>query len=332
LFGSGKTSTAAKLARWYQTRGLRPALVCCDTARPAAYEQLQQLATQIGVPFYGEKMERNSATILRNALKNIKADVLIVDSSGRNALDPELIAEIKELDKILNPDERILVLPADIGQAAKTQAAAFQSALGITNIILTKLDATAKGGGALAACHATGAKIQFVTTGEKPDAIELYDPPRFVGRLIGMSDLETLLERAAAVAKPAVAEKIVSAKFDLNDFVEQMEATQQIGPFGQIAEMLGIGKKIPKELLEQQQAKIKKWKHILNSMTPTERSNPDIIDSARISRIARGSGVQEAEVRDLLAQYNKTKKMIKKLGITRTRGRDLAKLLKGFGM
>src|SRR3989338_302144 len=149
LFGSGKTTTAAKLARFYQKHGLKPVLVCCDTVRPAAFEQLEQLAERIDVPFYGEKGEKNSNKVLQNALKKISGDVLIIDSSGRSALDKELVDEIKQLNSTLQPDEKILVIPADIGQAAKQQANAFHEALQITDVIVTKLDATAKGGGAL---------------------------------------------------------------------------------------------------------------------------------------------------------------------------------------
>lgn len=161
--------------------------------------------------------------ILKNALKQLKSDVFIVDSSGRDALDPALVKEIQELNLLLNPDERVLVLPADIGQAARAQAEAFQKALGITDVIITKLDATAKGGGALTACYATGAHVRFVTVGETVEDLEQYDPKRFVARLLGMPDLATLVEKAQAVAKPELAEKILKAEFDMDDFIAQME-------------------------------------------------------------------------------------------------------------
>jgi len=334
LFGSGKTSTAAKLARFYQKKGLRPGLVCCDTYRPAAYEQLQQLAAKIDVPFYGEKGEKNSTTVLKNALKKIKCDVLIVDSSGRDALDPSLVKEIQELNLILNPDEKILVLPADIGQAARVQAEAFQKALGITDVIVTKLDATAKGGGALTACYMTGAKVRFVTVGETAEDLESYDPKKFVARLIGMPDLETLLEKAQAVAKPELAEKIIKAEFDLDDFIQQIEAMQQMGPLTGILDMLGLGGKIPKDLLEIQQGKMKKWKFMMQSMTKAEKANPDVIDAPRVKRISRGSGCSEAEVRELITNYNKIKKMTKQLGLGKGMGAlkrgNLGRMFGGF--
>jgi len=330
LFGSGKTSTAAKLARYYQKRGLRPALVCCDTVRPAAFEQVQQLANSIDIPFYGEKGEKNSAIVLKNSLKKIKTDIIIVDSSGRDALDKDLINEIKELNDILKPDEKILVLPADIGQAAKQQAEAFQKALSITDVIVTKMDATAKGGGALTACYETGAKVKFIAIGETPNDLEVYDPPKFVARLIGLPDLETLLEKAKAVGDEKLAKKIIKADFDLNDFYQQMESMQQVGPLSSIADMLGIGSRISKDALAVQQEKIKKWKHILNSMTPAERADPDIIDQQRVRRIARGCGYSESDVRELMNNYNKTKKMIKQISPGKMRPGDINKLMKGF--
>ncbi|MBI5061296.1 MAG: signal recognition particle receptor subunit alpha [Candidatus Aenigmarchaeota archaeon] len=324
------TSTAAKLARFYKKKGLRPALVACDTVRPAAFEQLQQLSKSIDVPFFGEKGESDSSKVLKDAIKKIKADVVIVDSSGRDALDNSLIKEIQRLNEILKPDEKILVLPADIGQVAKQQAAAFQSGLGITDVIVTKMDATAKGGGALTACYETGAKVKFITIGETPDDLEVYDPPKFVARLIGMPDIETLLEKAKAVADEGLAKKIIKADFDLNDFYQQMSSVQQMGPLSNIADMLGLGSRIPKDALASQQEKIKKWGPILKSMTPAERANPDIIDMRRVQRIARGSGCSEHDVKELLNNYNKTKKIMKQLSPGKMRQGDMNKFMRGF--
>jgi len=329
LFGSGKTSTAAKLARFYQKKGLKVGLVCCDTYRPAAYEQLEQLAKKIDAGFYGEKGEKNSSKVLTNGLKKLKNEILIVDSSGRDALDKDLIREIQDLDKILKSDEKILVIPADIGQAVKTQADAFHKALGITDIIVTKLDATAKGGGALTACRATGASVKFISIGETPNDLEIYDSKKFVARLIGMPDLETLLEKAKSVTTEEKAKKIIEADFTLLDFYDQMASMQQMGPLSQITDMLGMGGKIPKGMLEAQQEKIKKWKFILDSMTEEERKNPDVITPSRITRISRGSGTSESEVREFINQYHKTKKTIKKLGVGRMRRGDMSKLLRG---
>ncbi len=332
LFGSGKTSTAAKLARFYQKKGLKPALVCCDTARPAAYEQLQQLAQRIDVQFYGEKNEKDSSKILRNAMKNVKSDILIADSSGRSALDKELINEIKKMNDILMPDERILVLPADIGQAAKEQASAFHNALGITDVIITKLDATAKGGGALTACYETGAKVKFISVGETPEDLQAYDPEKFVARLLGMPDLETLLEKAKSVVDEKKAKKIVKGEFDLEDFVSQLESVRSMGPLSGLLDMMGLGKLGNKMPLDAQESKMKKWRHVLQSMTPQEKAEPDIISPSRIRRIARGSGCSEADVRELVSNYSKVRKMMKKLSPEKMKRGGMAGMFRQLGM
>jgi len=335
LFGSGKTTTAAKLARFYQKKGLKPALICCDVVRPAAYEQLQQLAEKLNVPFFGIKNETDSSKVLSEALKKIHADVIIVDSSGRNALDENLISEIKKLNEILKPDEKILVIPADIGQAAKEQSKKFNEALGITDVIVTKMDATAKGGGALTACNQTDAKVMFITTGETPDDIELYDPKRFVARLIGFPDLETLLEKVRSVTSEEKAEKILTGDFTLDDFVSQIGDIGKVGSFSQIIDMMGLGrltKKLGEQKLTEEEEKMKKWKHIVKSMTPEERANPDIINSSRIHRIAKGSGVDEHSVRELLANYNKIKKMMKKVSPGKLKRSGLGGLLRHLGI
>ena len=180
LFGSGKTSSACKIARFYQKKGMKVAVICADTYRPAAYEQLEQLAKKIDAGFYGEKGEKDAAKVVANGLKKVKGEVIIIDSAGRDALDGELVKEIKAIDSAMKPDEKILVIPADIGQAVKEQADAFHSILGITDIIVTKMDATAKGGGALTACRATGANVKFISIGETPNDLEVYDSKKFV--------------------------------------------------------------------------------------------------------------------------------------------------------
>ena len=334
LFGSGKTSSSAKLARFYQKKGLKPGLICCDTVRPAAFEQLQQLAEKINVPFFGIKNEKDSAKVLREGLRKINTEIIIVDSSGRNALDEELIDEIKKLNEILKPDEKILVIPADIGQAAKEQAEKFHEALNITDVLVTKMDATAKGGGALTACYQTGAKVKFITNGETPDDIELYDPEKFVARLIGFPDLETLLEKIRSVTDEKKAEKIISGDFTIEDFISQIDDIGKVGSFSQIMDMIGIGKltkKIGEKNLDVQQQKMKKWKDIVKSMTTEEKNNPEIINPSRIRRIAKGSGVSETDVRELLSNYKKIKKMIKTISPAKLKRGGIAGLLRQVG-
>lgn len=330
LYGSGKTSSACKLARFYQKKGLKPFLICCDTVRPAAYEQLQQLAKRIDVPFYGEKGEKDSSRVLKNGLKEVRGDIIIVDSSGRNALDNDLIDEIKKLNQILGADERILVIPSDIGQAARQQVGAFHDALGISDVIVTKLDATAKGGGALTACNLTGAKVKFIAVGETPEDLQQYDPEKFVARLIGFPDLETLLEKARSAVDEKSAKKMITGDFTMDEFMAQIESMQKMGSMSQILDMAGLSKVAKKGNVEEQEAKMKRWKYAIQGMTKEERDNPDIINSSRIRRIAAGSGTKEAEVRELLANYGKIKKMMKQFNPKKRGG--FGGLFRQFGM
>ncbi len=333
LYGSGKTSTAAKLARFYQKKGLKPFLICCDTARPAAFEQLQQLAGKIDVPFYGEKGEKVSLKILKNAVGQKHGDVIIVDSSGRNALDSSLIDEIKKLNQMLSPDERILVIPSDIGQAAKQQSHAFHDALGISDVIVTKLDATAKGGGALTACQLTGAKVKFITIGETTEDLQQYDPEKFVARLIGFPDLETLLEKARSVVDEKSAKKIMKGDFTMDDFLVQLDSIQKMGSMSQILDMAGLGKLATKKGdISEQEAKMKRWKYAIQSMTRQERENPETINSSCIRRIADGSGIKESEVRELLANYSKIKKMMKQISPGKLKRGGFGSLFRQFGL
>ncbi|MCD6368006.1 MAG: signal recognition particle protein [Candidatus Aenigmarchaeota archaeon] len=332
LFGSGKTTTAGKLALFYKKKGLKPCLIACDTFRPAAYEQLQQIGEQIGVPVFGDPNESNSSKVLEDSLKKAREyDVIIVDSSGRDALNEEMIDEIKSLNRILEPDEKLLVVPADLGQQAERQAKRFQEVLGITGVIITKMDGTAKGGGALSSCAATGAKVKFIGTGEKMDALELFDPERFISRLIGFGDLKTLLEKAKEVGAEETAKKIISGKYTLEEFYEQIEKIQGMGSFSQILSMIpglsSLKGRLPKDYMNLQEEKLKKFKYIMDSMTPEEKRNPDIINSSRIKRIANGSGCEESEVRELLKLYKQSKKAMKMI---KPGKRGLSGLLKQF--
>jgi len=334
LFGSGKTTTAGKLARFYQKKGLKPCLVGCDTTRPAAFEQLQQVGEKIGVPVFGDPSEKDSSKVLKEALKKTgKFDVVIVDSSGRDALNESMIDEIKKLNEILKPEETLLVIPAEIGQQAEKQAHAFKENLNITGVIVTRMDGTAKGGGALSACAVTGAPVKFIGTGEKFDAFERYNPERFVSRLIGFGDLKTLLEKAQEAGLEKRAEKMLKGDFDLNDFYEQIESMKGMGSLSQIMDMIpGLKKaKIPKGMLDLQEEKMKRFKYIIQSMTPEERAKPEIINSPRISRIAKGSGTSEEEVRELLRLFKQSKKAMKMLKGGKRSG-QLQALLKQFGL
>lgn len=331
LFGSGKTTSAGKIARYFQKQGLKPVLVCLDYHRPAAPEQLKQLAEKIKVPFYMDE-NRNPYGAAEKALEKFKKnDTIIFDTAGRNALDKELAEELKKLGEMIKPDEVLLTIPADLGKVAKVQSEEFNKLVGITGIFITKMDGTAKGGGALSACVATGAKVKFIGTGEKLEQLELYNPERFVSRLLGLGDLQTLLERAKeAEIKPEKVEKLVEGKFTLQDFYDQIEAISKMGSLSSIAKMIpGMGMSIPDELLKVQESKLKKFKVIIQSMTPQEREDPSVMNASRIRRCAKGAGVPESEVRELLKQYEQLKKITK---MFKGRGeKSLMEMIKKFG-
>ncbi len=334
LFGSGKTTTAGKIAKYYKKRGFKIAVIQTDTWRPAAYHQLQQLTTTVGVDFYGLEKEKNAITIYKTFQQQLKDyDVVIVDTAGRDALSEELIAELNQLNELVNPQERLLVISGDIGQAAQTQAQAFHDTCKVTGVIVTKLEGTAKGGGALSACAVTNAPIVFIGVGEKIDDLELFHPQRFVGRMLGMGDLESLLEKAREVITEDNAkdmqDKFLKGEFTLLDLYQQMEAMKKMGSFGKIMEMIpGMGQlKIPKEALEMQEERLVKWRFMMDSMTQTELEDPEQIDGSRIDRVAAGSGLDQSDVRELLKQYRQSKKMVKMM----KNEKDMTKMMKKFG-
>ncbi|MEM5799406.1 MAG: signal recognition particle receptor subunit alpha [Candidatus Aenigmatarchaeota archaeon] len=335
LYGVGKTTTVGKLARYFQKKGKKPALIACDYHRPAATDQLKQIAEQLNVPIYIDD-ERNPYNAVKEGLKRFeKNDVIIIDTAGRDTLDKELSQELKKLGEIAKPDEVLLVIPADLGRVAGQQAAEFNKLVGITGVIVTKMDGTARGGAALSSCHATGAKVKFLGIGEKLNQLEQYDPIRFVSRMLGMGDLQTLMEKIKeSELKEEDAKRIISGKFTLKDFYDQISGIQKMGPLSGIMEMIpGLSTALPEEIVHIQEEKLKKFKYVIDSMTKEERENPEIIHASRVKRIARGAGVQEKDVRDLLKQYELTKKVIKKAGGTASLKRgQLAKLAKKFGL
>jgi signal recognition particle subunit SRP54 len=314
--GSGKTTAAAKLARYFQKRGLKPALICGDTFRPGAFAQLQQLANRINVPSYGDVKAKDSIKVVNEGLKQFsEKDVIIVDTSGRHKEEQELIKEMKMLEKSIKPDEVMLVIDGTIGQQALAQAKAFNEATPIGSIMVTKLDGSARGGGALSAVAATGAPIKFVGTGEKTEDIEAFVPSRFVGRLLGMGDLETLLDkvREAEISVPEKkAKAILSGKFTLTDMYEQFEALKGMGTFKKLLKMIpGMSYNIPDDMVNMAEGRLEKWRVMIQSMTPSERDNPKIFNASRMKRVAKGSGTNEKEVKELLKQYAMMRRMLK---------------------
>ena len=297
----------------------------------AAYEQLLQLGKSINTKVLGgEKSSLDSIRKYENEFKNF--DIIIADSAGRDALDEQLINEIKSVHSVFKPNDTILVIPADLGQNAALQVSAFHKALGINHIILTKTDGTANGGGALTASYISGAKVVFIGTGEKINAFEEFDPKRFVSQLLGLDNLQELLEKAQEenikVNEESV-KKIVKGEFSLLDMYDQYANAKKMGPLDKVASMIpglpSSGR--TKELMEKQGENIGKFINVMDSMTKEELENPKIIDSKRISRIARGSGQDEAIVRELLSQYNKTKQVMKM-----SKNRQVSDLLRRFGI
>jgi signal recognition particle subunit SRP54 len=334
IYGSGKTTTAAKLAKFYQDRGLSTGLICCDVSRPAAYEQLESLAKQANVAFFGIKGEKDPAKVARAGLDALKdKKVLICDSSGRNALDKELIDELKRVAEAFKPDEKLLVINADIGQVASKQAQEFDEAVKIDGVIVTKLDGSGKGGGALSAVAAANAKVTFIGTGEKLNALELYDPSKFVGRLLGIPDIEGIISTVQEAIKEAniKPEEVNIEELNFETFYTQLKAMSKMGPLKNMLSMLGIVD-APKEAIQQSEEKLKKYKAIIASMTPEERKNERLMhESSRIRRVAKGSGTTEKDVRELLSDFAKMKKLINALQGDRSM-RGLTSKFKGLGL
>ena len=338
LYGQGKTTTCGKLATYFKKKGLRPALIAGDVHRPAAYDQLQQIAHQVDVPFYGDNKEKNAVNVVTNGLNKFKrtADVIIVDTSGRHKLEDDLIKEMEAIFKATQPDEKLLVMDAAVGQQAGSQAKAFNDAVDITGIVLTKLDGTAKGGGALSAAAEVGAPIVFIGTGEHATDFERFDPARFISRLLGMGDIQTLLEKAEESiqgkdAKKA-ARRMMSGKFNLHDMYEQMDMLSGMGPLKKIAEMLpgGMSNKVQDVDMDSTQIQLQKFRIIMDSMTDEEMDNPQLIRASRVKRIARGAGVENKDVKELLKYYNMTKRMMKGFSSNRKMRKSLMKQLQ-FG-
>ncbi len=334
LFGSGKTTSASKLAYYYKSNGLSVALVGADVERPAAQEQLEQLAAKINVHFYTIKGEKNAAKVVADALARAKEDVIIVDSAGRSAFDDVLVVELKEINETLKPDEKYLVISGDIGQVAGKQAEEFnQTVGGLTGVIATKMDGSGKGGGALSAVAATGTKIAFMGVGEKTEDFEVYDPKRFVGRLLGMPDIAGLVEKVQKIAKDQDLKKIESEELTIETFYEQLKAAKKMGPLGNVLGMMGFAD-IPKEMVQQSEGKLKKYEAMINSMTKTEKKDASLLRKSRtrLERVAKGSGCTVQDVRDFLTQFEKMHKMMNMFKRNRGFRKQMERMMQGGGM
>jgi len=354
LYGAGKTTTIAKLGNYYAKRGHKVALVGLDVHRPAASEQLEQLAKQNNLNYFIDLEEKDPIKLWKNLYKSGRLknfDLVLIDTAGRHNLDKELVKEIKALEKEIKPTESILVIPADIGQAAKSQAEQFIDSVKVSGIIITRMDSTAKAGGALTTCAELGEEgsIYFITTGEKINDIEEFNPDSFLSRLLGMGDLTTLIEKIRSVTDESkqskIQKKIEEGKLSLDDVVEQVKSMKSLGGFNKLKEMVpGFGNikdKIPEEAMENQQQKIARWEHIIKSMTPEERENPEILrdkktGTSRMNRISKGAGVTNSEIRSLLKQYDLLNDMLKSgmAGGDMSQGfsqKQLQRMMKKFG-
>ena len=316
LQGSGKTTSAAKMAWWFSKKGLRPAVIQTDTFRPGAYDQAKQMCERAEVSFYGDPDEEDPVKIARDGLEETEdADVHIVDTAGRHALEDDLIAEIEEIESTVDPDRSLLVLDAAIGQGAKEQAREFDDAIGIGGVVVTKLDGTAKGGGALTAVNETGSSIAFLGTGETVQDIERFEPNGFISRLLGMGDLKQLSERVErAMAETGEEdddwepEDIMEGSFTLKDMQKQMEAMNKMGPLDQVMDMIpglggGMMDELPDDAMDVTQDRMRAFDVIMDSMTDDELENPRSIGASRVRRIARGAGEEEETVQELLQQH-----------------------------
>ena len=324
LQGSGKTTTAAKMAWWFSKKGLRPAVIQTDTFRPGAYDQAREMCERAEVSFYGDPDADDPVAIAEAGLEATEdADVSIVDTSGRSGLNDDLVAELEEIEGAVDPDRNLLVLDAAIGQGAKDQARAFGDAVGIDGVVITKLDGTAKGGGALAAVDQTDASIAFLGTGEAVEDVERFEPSGFISRLLGMGDLKQLSERVERAMEETGAdadewdpEDLMKGEFTLRDMRKQMNAMNRMGPLDQVMDMIpglggGIKDQLPDDAMDVTQERLRTFEVVMDSMTDDELENPRSIGQSQIERIARGAGADEDSVRELLEQHKMMSRMMK---------------------
>lgn len=335
LQGSGKTTTTAKLVKLLKKRGLKCAIICTDTWRPAAYEQLKQLTEPLDTPVYGDPENGDALDLAKKGLEKFenKYDVILVDTAGRHKEEADLLEEMRNLSTIVEPDEVILVIDGTIGQQARSQAESFKQTTDIGSIIVSKLDGSAKGGGALSAVAEIRAPIKFIGTGERVDDFEAFDPERFISRLLGMGDIETLIEKAAEVTSEKsdqeMIDSIISGKFTLKDMENQLAMMNRMGPIQQIMKLIpGLGNQLPANASKVTEEKLGMYKILMSSMTEYELENPEVIKKSRINRISRGAGLTNDDVKDLLKYYNVTKKALKGMGKRNNMGGPMGKLMR----
>jgi len=332
--GSGKTTMTAKLAKFLIKQGYKAAVIGADAFRPGALVQLKTMCEKANVEVYGEENNKDSSQIVKNGLKhfeNSNLDIVLIDTAGRHKEEKDLLDEMKQINKVADPDLALLVIDGTIGQQCFNQADAFHKIVQVGGIIITKLDSSAKGGGAIAASAATGAQIMYIGTGERIDDLEQFSPTRFVGRILGMGDVRAVLDlakRLESEADDVRLKRISSGKMNMEDFFYQLEEVSKVGSLrGFLDNMPGLSGMVKDEQLDQMEGRIEKWRYIIQSMTNKEKADPDLLNSSRIKRIARGSGWPEHEVKELVKNYKNSKNMMKA-----SKGRQMQGVLRRMGL
>tara|TARA_B100001750_G_scaffold51459_1_gene39147 strand:- start:1203 stop:2528 length:1326 start_codon:yes stop_codon:yes gene_type:complete len=332
--GSGKTTVTSKLAKFLTKQGYRVAVIGADTFRPGALTQLKTMCEKSDVEVYGENSNENPSEIVKNGLKHFQKtnlDIILIDTAGRHKQEKDLLDEMKQINKTADPDLALLVIDGTIGQQCFAQAEAFHKTVPVGGIIITKLDSSAKGGGALAASAATGAQVMYIGTGERIDDLEVFSPTRFVGRLLGMGDIQAVLDLAKRLENEADdvrMKRISSGKMNMEDFYFQLEEVTKVGSFqGLLDTMPGLSGMVKEDQIEKMEERVDKWRYIIQSMNEGEKKDPDLLNASRIKRIARGSGWPEHEVKELVKNYKNSKNIMKA-----SKGRQMQGFLRKMGM
>jgi len=333
--GSGKTTVTSKLAKFLTGEGYKVGVVGADTYRPGALVQLKTMCEKSNVEVYGEENNKDSPNIVKNGLKHFAGqtlDVILIDTAGRHKEEQDLLEEMDRINKVADPDLALLVIDGTIGQQCFNQAEAFHKTIPVGGVIITKLDSSAKGGGALAASAATGAQIMYIGTGERIDDLEKFSPTRFVGRLLGMGDIQAVLDLAKRLENEGDdvrMKRISSGKMNMEDFLSQLEDVSKMGSLqGIIDSMPGLSGMVKGDQVGQMEGKVTKWRYIIQSMTQAEKADPEgLLNSSRIKRISRGSGWAEGEVKELIKNYKNSKNMMKA-----SKGRQMQGTLRKMGL
>ncbi|MGB7954491.1 MAG: signal recognition particle receptor subunit alpha [Candidatus Nitrosopolaris sp.] len=331
--GSGKTTVTGKLSRWLTRHGYRVAVIGADTWRPGALTQLKTNCGKVNVEVFGDEEDKDAVSIVKKGLDHFRKqvlDVIIIDTAGRHKEERGLLEEMKTMYEVSEPDVVLLVVDGTIGQQAHNQAKAFHEAAPVGGIVISKLDGTAKGGGVIAASAATGARVMFIGNGERIDDLEQFSPTHFVGRILGMGDIKALLEMAKSLelqADEGQAKRLLGGKMTIEDFYAQMENVGKMGFKNVIDNLPGLSGMVKDDQLDALQEKMEKWRFIIQSMTRIEKRSPDIMNDSRRKRVARGSGMTEHDVKELIKQYTNSRTMMKQ-----AKGRQMQGMLRRFGI